>query len=126
MADRPPETGTQDGSHQTCDVTKDYTGLPQTKPRRSHHAWGCRKPVLRGCARMWESNKPHPAHGLPWWLSGHESACQCWRHGFNPREDLLKKEMATHTSIPAWDIPWTEEPGGLQFIGSRSQAQLSD
>ena len=32
-------------------------------------------------------------------------------------EDLLKKEMATHSSIPAWEIPWTEEPGGLQSTG---------
>ena len=29
-------------------------------------------------------------------------------------EDLLEKEMATHPSILAWKIPWTEEPGGLQ------------
>ena len=33
------------------------------------------------------------------------------------REDLLEKEMATHSSILAWEIPWTEEPGGLQSIG---------
>ena len=32
-------------------------------------------------------------------------------------EDLLEKEMATHTSILAWKIPWTEEPGRLQSIG---------
>ena len=31
----------------------------------------------------------------------------------------LKEEMATHSSIIAWRIPWTEEPGGLQFIGSQ-------
>ena len=31
-------------------------------------------------------------------------------------EDPLKKEMATHSSIIAWEIPWTEEPGGLQFM----------
>ena len=30
------------------------------------------------------------------------------------REDPLEEEMATHSSIPAWQIPWTEEPGGLQ------------
>ena len=35
------------------------------------------------------------------------------------REDLLEKEMATHSSIPAWRIPWTEEPGGLQSMGSQ-------
>ena len=32
----------------------------------------------------------------------------------------LEKEMATHSSILAWEIPWTEEPGGLQSIGLRS------
>ena len=35
------------------------------------------------------------------------------------REDLLEKGMATHSSIPAWRIPWTEEPGGLQCTGSK-------
>ena len=38
-------------------------------------------------------------------------------------EDLLEKEMATHSSILAWRIPWTEEPGGLQFIGSQRVLQ---
>ena len=32
------------------------------------------------------------------------------------REDLLEKEMATHSSIFAWRIPWTEEPGRVQFV----------
>ena len=31
-------------------------------------------------------------------------------------EDPLEKEMATHSSIPAWEIPWTEEPRKLQFV----------
>ena len=34
-------------------------------------------------------------------------------------EDPLEKEMATHSSILAWEIPWTEEPGGLQIMGSQ-------
>ena len=34
-------------------------------------------------------------------------------------EDLLEKEMATHSSILAWKIPWTEEPGKLQSMGSQ-------
>ena len=34
-------------------------------------------------------------------------------------EDPLKEEMATHSSILAWRIPWTEEPGGLQSTGSQ-------
>ena len=35
------------------------------------------------------------------------------------REDPLEKEMATHSSIFAWRIPWTAEPGGLQSMGSQ-------
>ena len=35
------------------------------------------------------------------------------------REDPLEKEMATHSSILAWTIPWTEEPGRLQNTGSQ-------
>ena len=35
------------------------------------------------------------------------------------QEDPLEREMATHSSIPAWRIPWTEEPGGLQAMGSQ-------
>ena len=39
-------------------------------------------------------------------------------------EDLLEEGMATHSSILAWRIPWTEEPGGLQCIGWQSGTQL--
>ena len=35
------------------------------------------------------------------------------------QEDLLEKRMATHSSILAWRIPWTEEPGRLQSLGSQ-------
>ena len=35
------------------------------------------------------------------------------------QEDLLEKEMATHSSTLAWKIPWMEEPGGLQSMGSQ-------
>ena len=34
-------------------------------------------------------------------------------------EDPLEEEMTTHSSILPWRIPWTEEPGGLQFMGSQ-------
>ena len=40
------------------------------------------------------------------------------------REDSLEKEMATYSSIPAWEIPWTEEPSGLQSMGLQSQTGL--
>ena len=42
-------------------------------------------------------------------------------------EDPLEKEMATHSSILAWRIPWTEDPGGLQSMGSqKSQTRLNN
>ena len=41
-------------------------------------------------------------------------------------EDPLEKEMATHSSILAWRVLWTEEPGRLQSMGSQSQTRLSD
>ena len=57
------------------------------------------------------------------WLSGKESACQRRsrrRYKFDPWvRDLLKEEMATHSRILAWEIPWTEEPDGLQSMGSQ-------
>ena len=43
------------------------------------------------------------------------------------KEDPVEKGMATHSSILAWRIPWTEEPGMLQFMGlQKSQTQLSN
>ena len=41
-------------------------------------------------------------------------------------EDPLEKEMATHCSILAWKIPWTEDPVGLQSMGSQSRTRLSN
>ena len=46
---------------------------------------------------------------------------------FLGQEDPLEKEMATHSSILNWRIPWTLEPGGLQSMGvTKSWTQLSD
>ena len=41
------------------------------------------------------------------------------------QEDLLEKEMATHSSILAWEIPWTEEPGGLQSYGDHKESDTT-
>jgi len=45
---------------------------------------------------------------------------QVW---FRGQEDPLEKGMATHPSILAWEIPWTEESGGLQFMGLQRVGQ---
>ena len=43
------------------------------------------------------------------------------------QEDPREKEMETHSSIPVWEIPWTEEPGGLHSTGvAKSWTQLSN
>ena len=60
--------------------------------------------------------------GLPWWLSGKESTCQCRRCGFD-QEDPFLKETETHSSTLTWRIPWTEEPGRLQPMGLQRVGQ---
>ena len=59
--------------------------------------------------------------GLPWWLSGKECLSvqemqEPWVRSLG-QEDPLEKEMATHSNVLAWRIPWTEEPDWLQFMG---------
>ena len=57
----------------------------------------------------------------------HLPAMQETQLQFLGQEDPLKKEMATYSSILAWEIPWTEKPGGLQSMGSqKSRTRLSD
>ena len=60
-------------------------------------------------------------YGLPRLLSGKESACQCRRHrrcGLHPciRKIPWRRKWQTQSSILAWRIPWTEQPGGLQSM----------
>ena len=55
---------------------------------------------------------------------GKERTCQGRRHRevglISGEEDPLEKEMPAHPGTPAWEIPWTEERGGLQPMGSQS------
>ena len=56
--------------------------------------------------------------GFPHSTLGKESSCNAGDLGSSlGQEDPLGKEMATHSSILAWRIPWTEERGGLQSMG---------
>ena len=54
--------------------------------------------------------------GLARYLGGKESYCQCRRHGL---DSWVRKTPWRSKPILAWKIPWTEEPGGLQFTGSQ-------
>ena len=97
------------------------------------------------CSVMFDSLQPHglqPTRLLcPWGFPGKNPAvvCHLHQHGWTwkallsavsqrekdqhcmslGRKDLLEKEMAIHSSILAWETPWTEEPGGLQSMGSQ-------
>ena len=57
-----------------------------------------------------------PPQGLPQWLRHKESTCNSEVEG---GEDPVEKEMATHSCILAWEMPWTVEPSGLQSMGSQ-------
>ena len=62
------------------------------------------------------------SRGLPGGSVGKESVCNAGDAGNKGlilgREGTLEKEMAPHSSVLAWKLAWTEEPGGLQFMGS--------
>ena len=66
-----------------------------------------------------EEYLPSPSHrGFPGGSGGKAPACNARDSGSSlHQEDPLEKGMAIHSSILSWRIPWTEEPGGLQFIG---------
>ena len=77
--------------------------------------------------RLWTCQPLWPERGFPGGSEVKASACSCfclparrdtWVRSLG-REDPLEKEMATHSSILAWQIPWMEEPGGLQSMGSQ-------
>ena len=79
---------------------------------------------MSGC----KIKRSYADNGLPWWLSGKESTYQCRRWGsllgsgrypggIPGRYSSLEEE----SSILAWETPWTEEPGGAQVMGSKSQ-----
>ena len=53
--------------------------------------------------------------GFPGGVGGKRTCLPIWI-GFLGQEDPLEKEIATHSSILAWRIPWTEEPGGLWSV----------
>ena len=77
---------------------------------------------------LWITLLWYSLYGLPWVAQVVKNLpvrqdTQAW---FLGQEDQLEKEMATHSSILAWKVPWTEEPSGLQSMGSQSPTQLRD
>ena len=68
-----------------------------------------------------------PKPQVPGGSDGKVSAYSAGDLGLIPgQEDPLKEEMTTHSSTLVWKIPWTEEPGRLQSMGSQSRTRLND
>ena len=95
--------------------------------RESHSNWGktilkcLRYQQARQAAGSLNTNLTLNRAELPWWLRQLRICLPFRRHWFDPwrSEGPLEKGTATHSSILAWRIPWTEEPGGLHPMGSQ-------
>ena len=86
-------------------------------PRDGGAWWAAVYGVARSPTRLTRlSSSSSPFRCLPGGSDGKASACN---ERDQVQEDPLEKEMAIHSSTLSWKIPWTEEPGGLQSMGSQ-------
>ena len=93
--------------------------------------WGCREwerlsDKLKGASRLEKQLREMTAHQVASLLAQRVNHLPAmWETGVRSlgQEDPLEKEMATHTSILAWRIPWTEEPGGLLSAAAAKSLQ---
>ena len=78
------------------------------------------------CCNSWGRKESDTTERLNWIVKKiHQSMQEMWVRSLG-QEDPLEEEMATHFSILAWTIPWTEEPGRLQSMGSQSQTGVCE
>ena len=82
----------------------------------SSHSYGKATPGQHSSLII-QISLPFPNKRLPVGSDSKESACNEGDTGLIHGSDPLEKGMATHSSILAWEIPWTEKPGGLQSMG---------
>ena len=75
-------------------------------------------PQPEGSGGVWRGEIHSLRTSLIFWIVG-----LSWSLGW---EDPLEKGIATQSSTLAWTIPWTEEPGGLQSMGSQNRTQVND
>ena len=90
---------------------------------RSIPFWQLSTPVLNCLLHSFIAKRNNVVFCFPDGSDGKESACNAEDLGLKiptlGRKDPLEKETATHSSILVWEIPWTEEPGRLQSMGSQ-------
>ena len=108
--------GCTSGSHQPSILNM------VVEPRFEPDRLGFRASVLNSCFGRLPACLPLSTLStprFPRWFSGRESVCQCRRHGF----DLwIWRKNGTHSGLPAWEMPYTEEPGHLQSVGSQTSS----
>ena len=101
------------------------TGNPLQYPclEKSHERRSLIGYTLHGVAKSWTQRSDFTFTSLSLSLVAQslKICLQCKRHGFYPWgwNNALEKEMAIHSCIIAWEIPWIEEPGRLQSMGSQ-------
>ena len=100
-------------SFKSCGISNPRIPKPPLSPHNSRSIFTPREHLLEPLL---------PQHGLPLVAQTVKSLPTLWEIGVRSLgwEDPLEKEMATHSSILAWKIPWTEELGWLLSMGSRS------
>ena len=90
-------------------------GRPPEEGNGSSLQYSCLgNPMDRGAWQATVHSVPKSWTGLKWVRTAQHKEMRPW---YLLWEDLLEKEMATHSSILAWEIPWTEDHGRLQFMG---------
>ena len=110
--------------HFSLSCTEEGNGNPLQcscleNPRDGGAWWAAVYGVAQSQTRLKRlSSSSSSSRGLPCGSDGKEFTCQCRRCRFD-WEDLLEKGMAPHSSILAWRIPWTEEPGRLQSMSHK-------
>ena len=106
-------------------ITKSQVSLmPQMRKEYSQLSWpGGHTDQIRKW--IWSTWYTGGTHGYYWaslvaqMVTNLPAVQETWARSLGWRKDPLEKGMATHSSIHAWEIPWTEEPGGLQSLGSQ-------
>ena len=128
-----PEQPPAEGRGRTAyPLRKGSTAPPDTVRTARLHLKGVSNHRTLPASHSWRGSFPSTQFVvIPGGTSGKEPACQCGRHKrrrFDPwvRKIPWRRKWQSHSSILAWEIPWTEEPGGLQSLGSKkSQTRLS-
>ena len=102
--------------------------IPWTEEQRVKHDWATKHPInSRVSLSGFPNERMHiEASPVTQWERIQLPVQKTWVWSLIC-EDSLEKEIATHSSLLAWEILWTEQPGGLQSMGSqKSWTQLSD